>query len=241
VSARSRDPAVLTESLTKRFRGVDVLDGVSLSVPTGTTFGLLGPNGSGKTTFLRILAGVLKPTSGLVSVFGRPAGQASRHIGYMPQQLAIYPRVTVWENMRYFAGLNGAGSSGPIDAALSAVGLLEHKHRLASELSQGTQRRLSLACALAHDPRLLLLDEATAAVDPLLRVAFWDHFRRLNEQGVTIIVTTHAMDEAERCDQIAFLREGKVLEQGTPEEVRVSQQAESVEEAFLRLARGASS
>jgi ABC-2 type transport system ATP-binding protein len=230
--------SIEAERITKRFRKSIVLDGVSLDVRAGTTFGLLGPNGSGKTTLLRILAGVLTANSGRVTVLGMRPDQASRQIGYMPQQLGVYPRVTVWENMRYFAGRQGAGTAEYIDPALEAVGLLELKHRLVGELSGGTQRRLSLACALAHRPRVLLLDEPTAAVDPLLRIAFWDHFRRLNERGVTIVVTTHAMDEAEQCDQIAFLREGQVLEKGTPAEVCASQQSRSLEEAFLRLARG---
>jgi ABC-2 type transport system ATP-binding protein len=231
-------PAVVVESLRKRFRDVDVLAGVSLEVPAGTIFGLLGPNGSGKTTLLRILAGILKPSGGSVSVLGQAVRHGSGDVGFMPQQIALFPRITVFENLRYFAAMHGAAKREPMDDALTAVGLLDLKHRRVGELSGGTQRRASLACALVHRPRLLLLDEPTTGVDPVLRIAFWDHFRRLNKQGVTIVLATHDMGEAERCDALAVLREGKVLVQGSPADVCRQQGVESVEAVYLRLAAG---
>jgi ABC-2 type transport system ATP-binding protein len=234
----ARQPAVVAEDVSKRFRDLDVLAGVSLEVPTGTTFGLLGPNASGKTTLLRILAGILRPSAGQVSAFGKPVRGGSGDVGFMPQQIALFPRITVFENLRYFAGMHGAAKRDLMDDALTAVGLLDLKHRKLSELSGGTQRRASLACTLVHRPRLLLLDEPTTGVDPVLRIAFWDHFRRLNEQGVTIVLATHDMDEAERCDALAVLREGKVLVQGSPVEVCRQQGVESVEAVYLRLASG---
>jgi ABC-2 type transport system ATP-binding protein len=229
--------AVVAESVTKCFGDVEVLSGASLSISAGTTFGLLGPNGSGKTTLLRILAGILRPGSGTTRVLGRPMRHGTADVGFMPQQVALYPRITVYENLRYFAGMQGAAKRDLIDDALSAVGLLELKHRRLSELSQGTQRRASLACTLVHRPRLLLLDEPTTGVDPLLRLAFWEHFRRLNEQGVTIVLATHDMDEAERCDTLAVLREGRILVQGSPAEVCRQQGVDSVEAVYLRLAQ----
>ena len=231
-------PAVVVRDLRRRFGKYEALRGVSVSVPAGSTFGLLGPNGSGKTTLLRTIAGVLRPTDGTLAVLGEPPGRTpSRVIGYMPQGIAMFAKVTVYETIRCFAGLQDAGDGDHIDRALAAVGLLEHKHRIVRELSQGTQRRVSLACTIAHEPRLLLLDEPTAGVDPGLRVAFWEHFRELNRRGVTIIIATHDMDEAGLCDGLAFLREGSLIETGAPEEIRARYGVATMEQAFIRLSR----
>ena len=229
--------AAATNALCKRFGRIDALAAVSLAVPCGITFGLLGPNGSGKTTLLRLLAGVLKPTSGEVRILGgRPRGDLLNQVGYMPQTLALDPRLTVWENLRFFAGIQGVTSRGEIEEALELVQLTGEMHRRVGGLSLGMGRRASLACALVHKPLLLLLDEPTVGVDPQVRVYFWEHFRRLNAQGVTIVLSTHAMDEAERCHRLGILREGRLLAEGTPDELRKASGAPTLEGAFLRLA-----
>jgi ABC-2 type transport system ATP-binding protein len=236
----SAPAAVDVRDLHRRFRGHMALRGVSLSIPAGVPFGLLGPHGSGKTTLLRTIAGVLRPTRGAVSILGARPGHPPAHlIGYMPQRIAMSPRVTVYETMRCFAGLQHAGDRQHIDRALDAVGLLDHKHRVVQELSEGTLRRVSLACAIAHEPLLLLLDEPTAGVDPAMRAAFWEHFRALNAAGVTVVVATHAMDEAELCDQLAVLREGELIAAGAPGAIRERYAAATMEHAFLRITGGA--
>ncbi len=229
-------PAVATSSLCKRFGQIDAVKDVSLAVPRGVTFGLLGPNASGKTTLLRLLAGVLKPDSGHVWVLGVSPGLDLRaHVGYMPQAAGIWDLMTAWENMRCFAGIQGVASKAQMEEALELVGLKDQMHRLVKHLSIGMQRRASLACALVHRPHVLLLDEPTVGVDPVLKVHFWEHFRQLNAEGVTIVLSTHAMDEAERCHRLAIMREGCLLAQGSPHELKELTGASTLESAFLRL------
>jgi ABC-2 type transport system ATP-binding protein len=235
-AAASPTSAVEVHALRKRFRDVDVLNGISLSIEAGTTFGLLGPNGSGKTTLLRLLAGVLRPTSGDVRVLGgRPGSQAGK-IGYMPQQNALHERLTVRENLQYWAGLQGARSRGMIDEVISKFQLDGVATRSLAELSVGTARRVSLACTLVHAPRLVLVDEPTAGMDPELRRVFWTHFQALNRGGVTIVLATHDMDEAVRCDTLAVLREGTLLAQGAATELLALTKTASLDDAFIRLA-----
>ena len=231
--------AVATVGLCKRFGRIEAINDVSLAVPHGTTFGLLGPNASGKTTLLRLLAGLLKPTSGGARVLGQaPGPEVQEKVGYMPQTTALYDLLTIWENMRSFAGIQGVASKGQMEEALELVGLADQMHRRLGDLSIGVQRRASLACTLVHRPRLLLLDEPTVGVDPELRLHFWQHFRRLNAEGVTIILSTHAMDEAGRCHRLGILREGRLLAEGSPHELREASGASTLEDAFLRLAEG---
>jgi ABC-2 type transport system ATP-binding protein len=231
--------AVATVALCRRFGNIDAVKDVSLTIPYGVTFGLLGPNASGKTTLIRLLAGLLKPSSGSVRVLGQPPGpEALGMIGYMAQTTALYEVLSVWENIRCFAGIQGVASKGQMVQALELVGLADDRHRVVQQLSAGMTRRASLACALVHRPQLLLLDEPTVGVDPELRLQFWDHFRRLNAEGVTIVLSTHAMDEAERCHRLGILREGRLLAEGTPSQLREACSALTLEEAFLRLAEG---
>lgn len=231
--------ALATVGLCKRFGRIEAINDVSLAVTRGTTFGLLGPNASGKTTLLRLLVSLLKPSAGEIRILGQnPHSEMQGMIGYMPQTTALYDILTVWENMRCFAGIQGVASKAQMEEALELVGLTEQKHRPVRELSIGMQRRASLACALVHRPRLLLLDEPTIGVDPELRLHFWEHFRRLNAKGVTIVLSTHAMDEAEQCHRLAILREGRLLAEGSPDELRELSGASTLEDAFLRLAEG---
>ena len=228
--------AVDVENVSKSFGGVKALDGVTLRVKQGEIFGLLGPNGSGKTTLIRAIVGLIAPNSGTVTVLGQriPNVDVLRQIGYMTQQAALYPGLSVEENVQFFAAINGA--EGGVDDALKLVELDQRKKSVVATLSGGMRQRCSLACALVHKPQLLLLDEPTVGVDPQLRVQFWEEFRRMAAAGTTIIVSSHVMDEAERCQRLGLVQYGKLLAEGSPDEVRAQAGTPNLEEAFLRLA-----
>lgn len=232
---------VQTENLVKDFKGQRALDGLSLEIPQGITFGLLGPNGSGKTTLIRILVGVVKPTSGLAEVLGRKAASRdnSAEIGYMSQLPALYQDLSVEENLEFFAKIFGlvdrAKRKERVGGVLGLVELTHKRRTLVSALSGGMKQRVSLGCALIHSPTLLFLDEPTVGVDPALRMVFWDHFKRLNEQGVSIVVSSHVMDEAERCDKLGLLRDGKLLASGTLDQILTLTGETKLEQAFLSL------
>lgn len=237
-------PAIETRSLCRRFGRLAALDGFDIEVRPGETFGLLGPNGSGKTTFIRIAAGLLLPSEGHVEVLGHalPAGRADviRRVGYMPQSQGLYADLTARENLDFFARIFGEKKAARrrtlIGEALALVGLSDRAGSLVGTLSGGMRQRLSLACALVHEPELLLLDEPTVGVDPELRRGFWEHFRALNRRGVTIVVSSHVMDEADRCDRLALIRRGRVLAVGTGAEIRARAGVPDLEAAFLALA-----
>jgi ABC-2 type transport system ATP-binding protein len=236
-----------TAALARRFGRITALDRFDLAVPRGETFGLLGPNGSGKTTFIRIAAGLLRPTSGRIDVLGHglPGGRAAviPRIGFMPQAHGLYDDLTARENLGFFARIfgerNGPRRKSRIDECLALVGLADRAGSLARTLSGGMRQRLSLACALVHDPELLLLDEPTVGVDPELRRGFWEHFRSLNRKGVTIVVSSHVMDEADRCDRLALIRQGRVLAVGSVAQIRERAGTADLEGAFLALAGSA--
>jgi ABC-2 type transport system ATP-binding protein len=228
--------AVDVENVSKSFGGVKALDGVTLRVRQGEIYGLLGPNGAGKTTLIRSLVGLIVPTGGTVTVLGRrmPNVNVLRRVGYMTQQAALYPGLSVEENVQFFAAINGA--EGGVDEALELVELDQRRKSVVATLSGGMRQRCSLACALVHKPQLLLLDEPTVGVDPQLRVQFWEEFRRMAAAGTTIIVSSHVMDEAERCQRLGLVQYGKILAEGSPDEVRAQAGTPNLEEAFLRLA-----
>ena len=228
--------AVDMDNVSKSFGTIKALDGVTLRVRSGEIYGLLGPNGAGKTTLIRSIVGLVVPSRGTVTVLGQrmPNVDVLRRIGYMTQLAALYPGLSVEENVEFFAAINGA--EGGVTDALKLVDLDERRKSVVATLSGGMRQRCSLACALVHRPQLLLLDEPTVGVDPQLRVQFWEEFRKMAEAGTTIIVSSHVMDEAERCQRLGLVQYGKLLAEGTPDEVRARAGTTNLEEAFLRLA-----
>jgi ABC-2 type transport system ATP-binding protein len=215
---------------------VSVLDGLSLSVAAGKVTGLLGPSGGGKSTLLRAMVGVQQVKAGRVTVLGEPAGSRvlRRRVGYMTQAPSVYADLSVRENLRYFARLYRVPSS-RCDELIETVALGANAGRVVSNLSGGQRARVSLATTLLAKPELLVLDEPTVGLDPLLRRDLWDLFHRLVAEGATLVVSSHVMDEADRCDELLLLREGEVIASGTPPELRKKTGAESLEDVFLRL------
>ena len=232
-----RAASVRAVDVSKRFGEITAVDGMTFDLAPGRIYGLLGPNGSGKTTLIRLLTGMTRPTSGHAEVLGTrmPSRATLERIGYMTQADGIYPALTVGENARFFAEAYGADASG-VAEALALVELADRTGALAGQLSGGQRRRLSLACALVHRPEVLFLDEPTVGVDPLLRVQFWTRFRELADGGTTIIVSSHVMDEADRCDELLFVRAGRVIARGTGAELRAEAGTDDLEAAFLHFA-----
>ncbi len=230
--------AVRAGDVWKRFGALEVLRGVNLTVPAGITYGLLGPSGSGKTTLIRVLLGLSRPDRGAVTVLGRaiPDRAILQHIGYMPQLPALYYDLTARENIAFFARTYGLTDRRPVDEVLELVQLAGRADSPLRTFSGGMLQRTSLACALVHRPRLLFLDEPTVGLDPLLRATFWGHFRRLNETGVTIMLTSHMMEEAEQADRLGILRGGAFLAEGTPEELCRRVGAANLKSVYLTLA-----
>jgi ABC-2 type transport system ATP-binding protein len=216
----------------------EVLHALSARIPGGAVTGLLGPSGSGKTTLIRAIVGVQVVKSGRVTVLGRPAGSpALRHlIGYVTQTPSVYPDLTVRENVRYFASLYGLGRAAA-EQTVREVGLADQSGQLVATLSGGQRSRASLACALVARPPLLVLDEPTVGQDPVLRDELWQHFRRLADAGTTLLVSSHVMDEANRCDSLLLLREGEIIADDTPAAVKAAAGTDDLDAAFLRLIR----
>ncbi len=219
----SADPAVLTEGLTKRFGAFTAVDHVDLRVEAGELYGFLGPNGAGKSTTLRMLCGILEPTDGSGRVLDidlrREPERIKAAIGYMSQRFSLYDDLSAAENLVFYAmvyGVPGRLRRERIDRMIQLADLVGREDTLAGHLSGGYRQRLALACALVHAPRLMFLDEPTAGVDPVSRRTFWELIRRLADSGVTVVVTTHYMDEAEHCDRLGFIYQGRLIAQGTP-------------------------
>ena len=226
------------------FKKLKAVDELSLDIPTGISFGLLGPNGAGKTTLIRLLAGLLKPKSGGIEVLGQTPSRKTAHlIGYMPQLHSLYSELSVIQNVNFFAQIYGLRNkkqrSQQVEEVIKLIDLWQRRGDSVMNLSGGMKQRASLACAIVHKPPLLLLDEPTVGLDPELRVTFWDYFTSLTRQGTTLIISSHTMDDAAHCDRLAFMRQGKVIAQGSPcELIQVTGKPEAtLEDAFLHFIR----
>jgi ABC-2 type transport system ATP-binding protein len=230
--------AIRADGLVKRFGPIAAVDGMTFDLAPRRIYGLLGPNGSGKTTLIRLLTGMTRATEGYAEVLGvrMPSRPNLARIGYMTQGDGIYPALTVGENARFFAAAYGVRDDASVVDALTLVELADRQKSVAATLSGGQRRRLSLACALVHRPPVLFLDEPTVGVDPLLRVQFWSHFRTLADAGTTIVVSSHVMDEADRCDELLFVRAGRIIARGTGAQLRAEAGTDNLEAAFLRFA-----
>lgn len=206
--------------LVKSFSGVRRVDGVSLDIKQGEIFGLLGPNAAGKTTVIRMLCGIMQADSGTVLINNTTIEKAKREFGYVAQYFGQYGELSVWENLRFYAEMYGVKDDEHLEGLLRRYQLEQFRDVDAGALSGGYKRRLALVCALAHDPKVLFLDEPTAGIDPVTRKLLWDDFYALSDEGKTLFVTTHYMEEASRCHQLAFIAEGKMIAQGTPKSIK---------------------
>ena len=217
-----------------------ILNRVSLDVSSGTIFGIVGANGSGKTTLMRLIAGIIKPDNGNISLFGEsPSSKLWNRIGYMPQMQALYEDLTVQQNLNFFARMFGISKTRYraeiVETTINMVSLWDKRHRPVSKLSGGERQRVSLGIALVHTPTLLLLDEPTVGLDPRLRLDLWKHFYDLADKGTTLIISSHVMDDAQKCKEIGFLQFGRMIAIGTPSQLieATGKQDSSLEDAFL--------
>ncbi len=225
--------------LSKSFGSQNVLKNVSLDIPKGHIYGLLGPSGSGKTTIIKLMIGLEMPSSGSITFKGNKlkANELYPSIGYMAQSDALYDELTAKENLSFMASLYGlkkAARKAQIEKVMNTVDLLEHLDKPVHQYSGGMKRRLSLAIALLHDPEVLFLDEPTVGIDPVLRKEIWDSFHRLKNEGRTLIITTHVMDEAERCDRLGLLQHGEIISSDTPAAIKEAYGVSSIEDVFLK-------
>ncbi|WBL15815.1 ABC transporter ATP-binding protein [Sutcliffiella sp. NC1] len=234
----TEESVVQIENVSMAFGKQAVLKDISLQIQKGEIFGLLGPSGAGKTTLVKQLVGLEIPSSGEVFLFHEkmPSLKLMERIGYMAQSDALYGELTAKENLEFFGtlyGLKGNRLQHRMEEVLKIVDLTDHTKKNISSFSGGMKRRLSLAIALLHSPEILILDEPTVGIDPVLRKSIWQGFQMLKDQGTTIIVTTHVMDEAEKCDRLGMLRDGLLIAVDTPEQLKILTNSKSIEEAFL--------
>ena len=245
--ATQSEYVIETTDLVKIFKTgkVQAVDGLNLKIKKGEIYALIGANGSGKTTSLNMITGALYPTSGKINVLGYDIPEnrriISNYIGMAPQDYSIYHDLSLEENVRFFSRLYGmtkAEFSPKYDELLKILRLEEKKKALVKNLSGGMKRRVSIACALIHSPLIVFFDEATVGVDPVLRTFFWEYFTTLKEEGITLVITSHVMDEAERADRIGLMRAGKLIAEGTPADLKKEHNASTIEEVFLKLSEG---
>lgn len=238
------EPAVKIKNLSVTLGGhFQALQGINLELPAGKAIGFIGPSGAGKTTLIRGIVGRLQTAEGSIEVFGQPAGSPGlrEQVSYMTQELSVYPDLTVQENLNYFVTMAGQPRKQAckvISEVLTAVDLTDKANNLVSNLSSGQKQRVSLAIALIGSPRLMVLDEPTVGLDPVLRKNLWELFNRLAGQGTTLIISSHSMDEAQRCDDLVLIRAGKVIAHSSPAEFRKQTGTKTVEQGFLKLAGG---
>jgi len=241
----SNDFIVQTFDLSRHFGKIKAVDNLNLSVKKGEIFGFLGPNGAGKTTTIRMLCGILQPTSGMAKVCGfdivKEAEPLKSQIGYVSQRFSLYQDLTVYENLYFYThiyNISGQKAKDRIKEMVELAGLVGRENTISYYLSGGLKQRLALVCALVHEPKLLILDEPTVGVDPITRKEFWDTLRRLANEGKSLIVSTHLLDEAYKCDSLGFMHLGKLVAYGTPQELTKNGK-ESLEETFVRLVKNA--
>ena len=234
---------IVLENINHQFGDKKVLYDINLTVPGGLIYGLLGPSGCGKTTTVKIMAGILEATAGSVFVLGQsmPKLTLMTRIGYMAQSDALYPLLTAQENLAFFSGLYGINrkkAKQRITEVMALVNLLDHRDKMVAAYSGGMKRRLSLAMSLLHEPEVLLLDEPTVGIDPVLRKSIWDALNMMAQKGMTIIITTHVMDEADKCHKLAMMRDGKLIAEGTPLQLQKNINASCIEDAFIHYGQG---
>lgn len=240
--AAENAPALLLEGVSKSFGAVKALDGLLLRVDRGELYGFLGPNGAGKTTAIRVALGISKADAGTARVFGvdAPPRSVIHRVGFVPQEPALYRDLTVRENLELFAevfGLDPARWEDRFEHVLDFALLHDRADEVVRNLSGGMVRRTSIAAAMVHDPDLLILDEPTVGIDPELRAAFWDYFGELKARGKSVLITTHYIDEARRCDRVGFVRGGKIVAEGPPDDLLARTGTTSLEDAFLSVIR----
>jgi len=236
--------AINVEDLVFNYSKLRVIDDLSLQIPSGISFGLLGPNGSGKTTLIRLMVGLLKPRSGSVRCLGHPPStKYARNIGYMPQLPALYAELTVRQNIDFFARIYGMRSRRQridrVEEVIKLTDLWPKRDTQVMKLSGGMKQRVSLGCAIVDNPPLIFLDEPTVGLDPELRAHFWEYFGAMTKAGTTLIISSHTMDDAAHCQRLVFLRLGKVIAMGSPDELRTGtgDSGASLEDAFLYYIR----
>jgi ABC-2 type transport system ATP-binding protein len=238
---------ITTTNLTKIYKEgkTKAVNNLNLKIKKGEIYALIGANGSGKTSTINMLTGSLFPTSGTITVLGLPIPKerraAATQIGVAPQEYALYNDLSVEENIWFFARLNNMKRTAfekRLDELLPILKLDQRRKTVVYNLSGGMKRRTSIACALVHQPKIVFFDEATVGIDPVLRAFFWEYFRSLAKRGLTIVITSHVMDEAERADRIGLMRAGKLIEEGTPTEIKNKYNTASIEDVFVKLSEG---
>jgi ABC-2 type transport system ATP-binding protein len=247
VAKQTSELAIETVNLVKVYKEgqIRAVDGLNLKIARGEIYALIGANGSGKTTTINMMTGSLYPTSGTIKVLGFEIPQkrrlAAKHIGVAPQEYALYNDLTVEQNLWFFAKLYEMKKNQfekRLSELLPILRLDVKRKTTISNLSGGMKRRASISCALVHEPKIVFFDEATVGIDPVLRAFFWDYFRKLANAGLTIVITSHVMDEAERADRIGLMRAGKLIEEGTPREIKRKYGTGTIEEVFIKLSGG---
>ncbi len=240
----TNEKVIVCKNMVKRFGSFVADDNLTFDVYKGEIFGFLGANGAGKTTAIRILCGLLEPTSGDISVAGcdvyKQTEQLKRRIGYMSQRFSLYEDLTVYENIRFYGGIYGMDAKvrrQKTDDMLEKLGIADQKNRLVASMPLGWKQKLAFSLAILHDPQIVFLDEPTGGVDPVTRRQFWNLIYEAVEKGITVFVTTHYMDEAEYCDRVSIMNNGRIEALDTPQRLKKLYQAENMDEVFLKIAR----